>query len=84
MEFKITGTGPAPDPHGVAAALRSTYRWVPESEREGWTAHLMIADRNEPAGMMEWGLSIYRPSGERAIYIGLIQRRPGAGWESHS
>lgn len=75
----IQTCGPEPEPEAMAQACRIAARW------EGCNATIYVNERT-PDGWLEYGIDITRrdPANTRAIYIGLIQRRPDAEWESHS
>ena len=75
----IQTVGPWPDPEAIAKACAIVARW------SGCNAIIYTAER-EPSGWPEYGIDITRRDNEnsRAIYIALIQRTPGAEWESHS
>ena len=75
----IQTAGPEPDPEAMGKACAIAARW------QGCNATIYTSDR-APNGWLEYGIDITRRDNEnsRAIFIGLIQRTPGAEWESHS
>lgn len=70
--------GGEPELEAFGEATKRLLRWNGEV-----TCDLYVRPRTAD-GWLEYGLDLKRSTGEREIYIAMIQRTPGAPWEFHS